>query len=119
MPLGAAAAPTSASVRAERVGGQSRARLGQDRLVGVLGELDRLLLDGTVGQDHDHQPEPVAETDELHRPHGGRLVGGTDHHGGAVGQVGEQAGRALEHLLDLPVGVVEELPHLVSADRVE
>ena len=101
------------------MGGEPRAGLGQDRLVGVLGELDRLLLDGTVGQDHDHQPEPVPEADDLHRPHGGRLVGRTDHHGGAVGQIGEQARRALEHLLDLAVGVVEELPHLVSADRVE
>ena len=110
---------TWASGRSEGVGGQAAPGVGQDGVVDLLGELDGLLLDGAVGQDHDHQGQPVAEADQLHRPDGRRLVGGADHHGRAVGEVGQQSGGALEHLLDLAVGVVEELADLLAAARVE
>ncbi len=59
------------------------------------------------------------EPDELEGADRCRLVRGTDDHGGAVGQVGEEPGGLVEHLLDLAVGVVEELADLLSADRVE
>ena len=101
------------------MGGHPGTGLGQHGVVSVVGQFDGLLPDGPVGQDHHHQAESVPESDELHRPHDGGLVGRADHHGGAVRQVGEQARGALEHQLDLPVGVIEELSHLLAAARVE
>ena len=78
-----------------------------------------MLLDGPVGQHHDQQGQAGTETHQLDRADGGRIVGGPDHHGGAVGQIGEQARGPLEHELDLPVGVVEELTNLVAPARIE
>ncbi len=101
------------------MGGQPATGLGQDRVVGVVGQLDGLLADRTVGQHHDDQGHAVAEADQLHRPDGGRLVRGADHHGRAVGEVGQQTRGPLQHLLDLPVGVVEELADLLASARVE
>ena len=46
-------------------------------------------------------------------------MGGPDHHGRAVGEVGQQARGPLEHQLDLAVGVVEELPDLLASAGIE
>ena len=119
LPAVAAAAPTWARGDPSAWAASRAPASARTASSSVVGELDGLLLDGPVGQDHDDQGQPVAEADQLHRPDGGRLVGGTDHHGGAVGEVGEQAGGPLQHLLDLAVGVVEELADLLAPARVE
>ena len=87
--------------------------------VHFLGEFDGLLLHRSVGQDDHQESQPGAEPHQLDRPDGGRFVRGPHHHGRAVGQVGEQSRRPLEHQLDLAVGVVEELTDLEPAARIE
>ncbi len=101
------------------MGGQAGGGGGEGRLVDLVGELDGLLLDRPVGQHHDQEGHPRAQPHELHRADGGRLVRWPDHHRRAVGQVGQEPGGPLEHHLDLAVGVLEELPDLLTSVRVQ
>ncbi len=101
------------------MGSQPAGGVGEEGVVDLIGELDRLLQHGTVGQHHHQEGQPRAEADQLHRADGRRLVGRTHDHGSAVGEVGEEPRGPLEHLLDLPVGVVEEPADLLATARVE
>ncbi len=49
----------------------------------------------------------------------GRVVRGPDHDGGIGGELGEQPGGPLEHVLHLPVDLVEEGAHLLVLGRAE
>ncbi len=70
--------------------------LGEQVVGGVGGQVDGALLHRPVRQDDDQEGEARREPDELHRPDRGRLVPGTDDHGGVVGEAGQEAARAPE-----------------------
>ena len=89
-----------------------RAR-GQALLARVLVQLDRALLDHSVGQDGHQQGDPRGEADELHRADGGRLVARPDDDRGVVGHGGQEPAGVLQHLLQLAVGLLEEGLHLL------
>ena len=103
----------------DQVGVEHGAALAQ-HLVGDVGvELDGPLLHRAVGEHHHQQGQAGGEPDHLHRADGGRVVRGTDHHGGIGGQLREQAGGPVEHLLHLAVDLVEEGAHLLVLGRAE
>ena len=78
-----------------------------------------LALDAAVAE-HDHDGRRGRrQPDDLHAAHGDRLGPRTDHDGGVVGQVGEEVRRAVQHLLEAPVGGAEELPDLAARRGVE
>ena len=85
----------------------------------VVGDVDRLALDGAVAE-HDHDRRHVDD-----RPHelGAADLDGlglrADDDGGVVGEPGEQVGRAVEHLLEAAVGGGEEVADLRPASLVE
>ncbi len=81
-----------------------------DLVVGdVRGDLDRLALHGTVAEHGDDGRRRRRQGDDLHGAHGDGLGLRPDDDGGVVGQPGEQVRRAMEHLLEPPVGGGEEL----------
>ena len=96
-----------------------RGRRWPARRPGVVGQLDVALLHRPVRQDHDQQRHARAEAHELHGPDRGRLVAGAHHHGGIVGEAGQQPARAPEQVLHLAVDVGEEIAHLVALVRPE
>ncbi len=59
------------------------------------------------------------QADHLDRADGGRIVRGPDHDGGVGGELGEQPGGPLEHVLHLAVDLVEEGAHLLVLGRPE
>ena len=65
-------------------------------------------------QHDDEQADARAEADELHRADRGRLVRRADDDGGVVGEVGEELAGVVQHLLELAVGVVEEVADLLA-----
>ena len=58
----------------------------------VVGELDRLALDGAVAEHDDDRGQRRRQADELHRAHGDGLGPRADDDGGVVGELGEQVG---------------------------
>ena len=82
-------------------------------------EIDGPLLDGAVGEDDDQQGEPGAPGPRPGRSGSSPSRARADHHGGIRGQLGEQAGGPLEHVLHLPVDLVEEGAHLLVLGRPE
>src|SRR3984957_6034771 len=99
--------------------GEKRAGSGQHLLRRLGLEVDGPLLDGAVGEHHDQKRVLRREADELDGAESGRVVGGTDDHGGVGGQLGEQARGPLEHGLHLTVDLLEELPHLAALSGAE
>ena len=91
---------------------------GSTLVAHVVVELERALLDGAVGEDHDQQGQAGPEADQLDRAdRGGRLVRRAHHDRGVGGEVGEQARGPLEQLLDLAVDLVEETADLLALGR--
>ena len=75
----------------------------------VLGGLDRLALDRAVAEHGDDGRRRRRKGDDLHGADGEGLGLRPDDDGGVVRQPGEQIGRAMEHLLEPPVGGGEEV----------
>ena len=70
-------------------------------------------------QDDHQQGDAGRETHHLDGADGRRVVRGPDHHGGVGRQLGQQAGGPLEHVLHLPVHLLEEGAHLLVLGRPE
>ena len=77
-----------------------------------LGELEGVLLDRAVGQHHHHERGRGRDAHELDRADRRVAGGGPDHDAGVGGEVAEEPGRVLQHLLELAVGLLEERAHL-------
>ena len=91
-----------------------------NRAVGrVLGQVERLVHHGTVGQHHHRRGHPARQAHELDAAHGRGLGVGADDDGGVVGEAGEEPARLGQHLLDGAVRGREELVHLLGAHGVE
>ena len=89
-----------------------------DRRDGRLGgQLDDLVLDRSVAEDHHHRRVLVRQTDELDAADGRGLGLGSDDHRRVAGEVGEQVARAQQHLLEPAVGGREERADLGARSR--
>ena len=85
---------------------------GEVDVVDVVGELDRLALDGAVAEHDDDRGQRRRQPHDLHAAHGEGLGPRADDDGGVVRQVGEQVRRAVEHLLEPAMGGPEEVADL-------
>ena len=84
-----------------------------------LGQLHRALLDGTVGEDDDHECQLRRQGDHLDRANGRGVVRGPHDHRGVRGEIRKQVGGPLEQLLHLPVDLFEEPADLDALGRAE
>ena len=91
----------------------------QTDLVGLLRQLQRPLLDHAVAEHRDQQRNAWRQADDLHRADDPALVGRAHHHGGVVGETGQQARRVVQHLFDLAVRPVEERADLLRGGPIE
>ena len=113
-PVGSDVVGEAGEGAATQVGGQVGAGRGHALVADVVGQLERALLDGAVGQHGDTEHDPRGQPDQLHRAHDRAFERGRHDDRGVVGEVGEESAGVVQHLLDLTVRTGEELAHLLA-----
>ena len=99
--------------------GEVRGRGGEPHVARVQRQLDRLAVDGAVGQHGDHGGQVGREPDDLDGANHGAIDARTDDDGGVLGDRGQQVGGLVEQLLEPSVGALEELPDALRRVVIE